>query len=339
MGLQTRRDWLAGAGLAALGLPAAAAEAAARTGWVDDACFDVPAFDATHPEQPRRVRAIRERVHSDAALAARLVRLSPLQGAAVDEAIARVHTAEHVRGIAARHGAAIDALARCAVGAALAAVHAAAASHVQRAFVASRPPGHHASNTGREEGFCFYNNVAIAARQAQRVLGLPRVLIVDWDYHHGDGTERLFYDDPSVLYFSTFDPDAYPRTPDAAARTGSGAGRGATINHPLPRGAGDREVLAVYRDRLVPAADRFRPDLVLVSAGFDSREGDLLGRFAFTDTGYRQMTGIVADIAARHAQGRLVSVLEGGYNPPGLASAAHAHLAALADAGPAPLRR
>lgn len=330
-----RRRWLAaaaGAAATALLRPAAARDLPARTGWVDDAGFDVPAFDARHPEQPRRVQAIRARVRADAALMARLQVLAPLQGAVVDEALARVHSAAHLEGIARRHGPVVDGLARRGTGAALAAVQAVAAGRLANAFVASRPPGHHARNTGQEEGFCFYNHVAVAARHAQRALGLERVLIVDWDYHHGDGTEALFYDDGSVMYFSTFDADAYPRTPDAAARRGEGAGLGATLNHPLPRGATDADVLAVYQRHLLPAAERFRPDLVLVSAGFDSREGDLLGRFAFTDDGFRRMTRLVAGIAARFAGGRLVSVLEGGYHVEGLASAAHAHLQALADA-------
>lgn len=334
-----RRHWLAAAGGAAtaavLGPMPAWAAAAARTGWVDDAGFDVPAFDARHPEQPRRVQAIRARVRADAALMARLQTLAPLQGAVVDEALARVHTAAHIDGIARRHGPVIDRLARTGTGAALAAVQAVVAGRLANAFVASRPPGHHAANTGQEEGFCFNNHVAVAARHAQRALGLARVLIVDWDYHHGNGTEALFYGDDSVMYFSTFDADAYPQTTNAAGRRGEGAGLGHTHNHPLPRGAMDADVLAVYRQHLLPAAERFRPDLVLVSAGFDSREGDLLGRFAFTDEGYRQMTRLVAGIAERHARGRLVSVLEGGYQVEGLASAAHVHLQALAEVGAA----
>lgn len=330
----TRRRWLATAGGAATAMlfaPSRTWSAAPRTGWADDAGFDLPAFDARHPEQPRRVQAIRGRVRADAGLVARLQPLAPLQGAVVDEALARVHTPAHMAGIARHHGPAVDRLARLGTGAALAAVEAVVAGRLANAFVASRPPGHHASNTGREEGFCFYNHVAVAARHAQRALGLARVLIIDWDYHHGDGTEALFYEDGSVMYFSTFDADAYPRTPDAAARRGAGEGTGTTLNHPLPKGATDADVLAVYRQHLLPAAERFRPDLVLVSAGFDSREGDLLGRFAFTDEGYRRMTRLVAGIAARFAKGRLVSVLEGGYHLDGLASAAHAHLQALAE--------
>jgi acetoin utilization deacetylase AcuC-like enzyme len=303
---------------------------AALTGWVDDPCFDTPAFEPSHPEQPNRIQAIRRRVRADEALLRQLQRLAPLQGPVVDTALARVHTPEHLAGIARGYSPAVVALARCGVGAALAAVEAVSAGRLRNVFCASRPPGHHARNTGREEGFCFYNHVAVAARHAQ-ALGHARVLIVDWDYHHGDGTEHLFYEDGSVLYFSTFDADAYPRTPQAAGRQGSGAGLGTTLNHPLPRGATDSDVLAAYTQRLLPAAQRFRPDFVLVSAGFDSRQGDRLGRFDFTDEGFARMTRLVAGIAAQHAQGRLVSVLEGGYHPEGVGLAAHAHLHALAE--------
>jgi acetoin utilization deacetylase AcuC-like enzyme len=340
--LQGRRRWLRQAPGQALQLslamaawtttPHARAGVPARTGWVDAPCFDTPAFEPGHPEHPGRAQAIRQQVRADTALLQRLQPLAPLQGDGVSQALARVHTPAHVQAIAERHGPAVDALARCGVGAALAAVEAVGCGRVANAFVASRPPGHHASNTGREEGFCFYNNVAVAARHAQQVLGCRRVLIVDWDYHHGDGTEALFYEDGSVFYFSTFDADAYPRTPDAARRSGRGAGLGTTLNQPLPRGATDADVLAVYAERLAPAAERFRPDFVLVSAGFDSRAGDRLGRFAFTDEGFARMTSFVAALAARHAGGRLVSVLEGGYNPSGVARATQAHLHALADA-------
>ena len=320
---------------AALPLHAARAQAAdpprARTGWVADPRFDLVAFGPRHPEQPQRVQAIQAALARTPGLQPRLVNLEPRDDSTVETAIARVHTREHVEGIRSRYDRDINTLARAAVGAALAAVEAVHAKRIVNAFVATRPPGHHATNTGREEGFCFFNTVAVAARHAQRQLGHARVLIIDWDYHHGNGTEALFYDDPSVFYFSTFDADAYPRT-GAPERTGTGAGTGFTSNHPLKCGATDDDVLAIYTTKLVAVADRFRPDFVLVSAGFDSRVDDLLGCFRFTDDGYRRMTGIVADIARRHCAGRLVSCLEGGYNVPGLASAAIAHTAALADA-------
>jgi acetoin utilization deacetylase AcuC-like enzyme len=203
-----------------------------------------------------------------------------------------------------------------------------AARRVRNAFVCSRPPGHHARNSGREEGFCFFNHVAIGARHAQRRHGWRRVLIADWDYHHGDGTESLFYDDPTVLVFSTHDVNAYPRT-GFASRTGSGAGDGFNINVPLACGATDDDIAAAFERQLVPAASRFRPDIVLISAGFDSRAGDRLGCFAIGDDGFARLTRIVMKIADTHCAGRIVSVLEGGYQSAGLASAVLAHVDAL----------
>lgn len=322
------------AGLAALSAPPHVCGADAsrrRTGWVRDPRFDLAAFGPRHPEQPQRVQAIQAALARQPALESRLSALGPLDDAAVDAAIARVHTREHVEGIRSRYDRDINTLARTAVGAALAAVEAVHARRIVNGFVATRPPGHHAANTGREEGFCFFNTVAVAARHVQRQLGHARVLIVDWDYHHGNGTEALFYDDPSVFYFSTFDANAYPRT-GLAERIGTGAGTGFTANHPLACGASDDDVLAIYATKLVPIAERFRPNFVLISAGFDSRVDDLLGCFRFSDDGYRRMTGIVTDIARRHCAGRVVSCLEGGYNLPGLASAAIAHTHALVDA-------
>jgi acetoin utilization deacetylase AcuC-like enzyme len=314
--------------------PATGGQERALTGWVTDPRFDLPAFGPRHPEQPRRVQAIQAALARDPALVSRVERLALPSDAAIEEAIARIHTPAHVEGIRSRYDPEINTLARAAVGGALAAVEAVHARRIINGFAAVRPPGHHAANTGREEGFGFFNTIAVAARHVQRRLGYGRVLIIDWDYHHGDGTEALFYEDPSVFYFSTFDPDAYPGT-GSPLRKGSGAGTGFTANHPLRCGATDEDVLAIYRDHLIPVADRFRPDFVLVSAGFDSRVDDLLGCFRFTDDGYRRMTGVVADIARRHCGGRLVSCLEGGYNVAGLASAAMAHTAVLVQAAAA----
>ncbi len=153
---------------------------------------------------------------------------------------------------------------------------------------------------------------------------------MDWDFHHGNGTEWAFYDDPTVLFFSTHAHYAFPGT-GTANKIGRGEGKGFNLNVPLPHGAGDREILAAFAERFVPAADGFRPDLVLVSAGFDSREGDLLGDFSVTDGGFAELTKLVMSVAAEHAGCRLVSVLEGGYHTEGLARAVEAHLEGLLD--------
>jgi acetoin utilization deacetylase AcuC-like enzyme len=212
-----------------------------------------------------------------------------------------------------------------AVGGVLNAVDAVLAGDARNAFCAVRPPGHHA-NAGRGMGFCLFNNVAIAARYAQRRHSVGRVLIVDWDVHHGNGTQDIFYQDPSVFFFSSHQWPLYPGT-GRADETGEGPGEGTTMNFPFPAGSGRREILGAVENHLLPAAERFRPDLVLISAGFDSRLGDLLGRFTLTDEDFADLTRAVMGIN----DGRLISVLEGGYNLDGLASAAAAHVAALLD--------
>lgn len=322
---------LAGAAASAVGAGMMAGRAWAKpmqpgsTGWVWDDIFLTPFFSPTHPEQPERVAAIRRTVAARG-LARELVPL-PLRAVAEDE-LRLIHTDAHMAGIRARHGETIDRLGRAGVGAALAACDAVHARKVRNAFVCSRPPGHHARNDGEEVGFCLYNNVAIATRYLQRRLGYKRILIVDWDYHHGDGTEHFFYDDPSVLFFDTHDWRAYPRTGDPARR-GAGQAVGTKINVDLPCGATDAQMLAAYDERLMPAADAFKPEFVLVSAGFDSRMEDKLGCFGITDDGYRQMTDRVRAIARRHCGDRVVSVLEGGYNFEGIASGVATHVAAL----------
>jgi acetoin utilization deacetylase AcuC-like enzyme len=200
----------------------------------------------------------------------------------------------------------------------------------RRVFSAVRPPGHHAS-AGKGMGFCIFNNAAVAARYVQKRYGLGRVLIVDWDVHHGNGTQDIFYRDGSVFYFSTHQWPWYPWT-GAAEETGEGDGEGTTLNVPLPAGSGDRELIEAFNSKLRPAMDRFRPEFVLISAGFDSRTGDPLGRFRVTDIGFGKLTEIIMAIARNHAAGRLVSVLEGGYSLEGLASAVSAHLRALLEA-------
>ena len=217
--------------------------------------------------------------------------------------------------------------ARRAAGLVLGALDSIFAREVQNAFCLVRPPGHHAS-AARGMGFCLFNNVAIAARYAQRVHGVERVLIADWDVHHGNGTQDVFYEDGSVLFFSTHQSPWYPGT-GARGETGGGAGRGATINCPLPAGSGRAEILDAFLTQLLPAAEKFRPDLVILSAGFDSRIDDPLGQFRLTDQDFVELTKMMLDVADQYCDGRLLSVLEGGYNLEGLALAGEAHVRAL----------
>ncbi|MDP9291188.1 MAG: histone deacetylase [Verrucomicrobiota bacterium] len=213
-------------------------------------------------------------------------------------------------------------------GSVLAAIDTVVDGRVQNAFCVVRPPGHHAT-ADRGMGFCILNNVAVAARYAQRRHGIGKVLIVDWDVHHGNGTQDIFYEDGSVLFFSTHQAPWYPGT-GARDETGAGAGIGMTLNSPLPAGAGRMEIFAAFEQLLLPAAENFRPELVLISAGFDSRIGDPLGGFKLSDDDFADLTRFVMEIARRHAEGRVVSVLEGGYKLSGLSAAATTHVAALA---------
>jgi acetoin utilization deacetylase AcuC-like enzyme len=291
-----------------------------------------------HPESPARFDAAIQGL-DHAGLLPRFHRI-PVRRASPDE-IALCHTAQYIR-IVERDFAAgarelstgdtsigprsLD-IALNAVGGVLNAIDAVIAGPHRRALSIVRPPGHHATRR-RGMGFCIFNNIAIAARYAQRRHSIGRVLIADWDVHHGNGTQDIFYSDGSVLFFSTHQYPWYPGT-GAANERGEGKGEGLIVNCPFPAGAGRDQVLGAFRDYLVPAAARFRPDLVLISAGFDSRRGDPLGHFTLDDADFADLTTLMLEIAGQYAAGRLLSVLEGGYNLPGLGAALAAHAAAL----------
>lgn len=295
------------------------------TGLVIDDRYLLHTMGRGHPESPERLKAIHQKLKSSGLRqSARLISPSvdPLSY------IRTVHPESHINRIA--NQAPHESICRLAVSGALAAVNAVCTGEVTNAFCALRPPGHHASDKG-EHGFCFYNNVAIAARYAQKKYKLTRILIVDWDYHHGNGTEWAFYDDPTVLFFSTHALYAFPGT-GAPDKIGKGMGKGFNINVPLPHGADDKRILKAFTERLVPAANTFRPDLVLISAGFDSRKDDLLGDFAVTDQGFAELTKLVMSIAATYSRSRIVSLLEGGYNTEGLALAVESHVKTLLGA-------
>lgn len=214
-----------------------------------------------------------------------------------------------------------------AVGGVLNAVDAVMQGRMRNAFCAVRPPGHHA-RPAQGMGFCLFNNIAIGARHAQKKHGAEKVLIVDWDVHHGNGTQDIFYEDGSVLFFSTHQSPWYPHT-GHAEETGAGRGKNCVINSPLPAGSGMKEIGAAFMDRLIPAAQKFKPDLVMISAGFDSRKGDPLGHFQLTDPDFAVLTKWLMQFADETCGGRIVSVLEGGYNVAGLAAGVSTHLRAL----------
>jgi len=200
----------------------------------------------------------------------------------------------------------------CAAGGVLAAVEAVMKKEVDNAFALVRPPGHHATHD-RAMGFCIFNNVAIAARFALSKFNLKRVLIADFDVHHGNGTQDAFYADHEVLYFSTHQFPHYPGT-GWMDETGTGAGEGTTVNFPMTAGWGDEEYLRAFNEVLVPVARRFRPQIILVSAGFDAHWADQLAMMKVSITGFVQLTRILKELAAELCQGRLVFALEGGYN-------------------------
>lgn len=297
-----------------------------KTGLLLDDDFILHHISPDHPESPRRYLAIRQKI-VDLGLIEQTVAIQPRQD--IENWLPLVHSESHIKAIKSGYGDTHHYVSKATAGV-LGAIDQVCTGHIGNAFCASRPPGHHAMNTGREEGFCYYNHIAIAARYAQHQYKIKKILIVDWDYHHGNGTEAVFYNDPDVLFFSTHDYYAYPLTGDPARR-GEGAGEGYTINVHMDCGDGDMEFIDVFNSMLVPAADKFEPELILISAGFDSREDDLLGCHKVTDQGYAKLTRIVKQLADKHCQGRLVSILEGGYNIAGNASASAAHLSALME--------
>jgi acetoin utilization deacetylase AcuC-like enzyme len=219
--------------------------------------------------------------------------------------------------------------AQFAAGGVLNAVDAVMTKKVRNAFCATRPPGHHATPS-RGMGFCIYNNVAIAARYAQKKYAVKRVLIVDWDYHHGNGTQDTFYEDDSVVIFDTHHYGAYPGTGNPS-ETGRGKAVGTKWNVPMSPGAGDKEFLDVFKARLTTVARASRPDLILISAGFDGMRNDLLGVFDITPDGFAALTRVVVDLADELCEGRIVSVLEGGYHLDGLAASVVAHVKTLQE--------
>ncbi len=245
----------------------------------------------------------------------------------VEPWIKTLHTDSHINSLKKNDPIAHKVAEACVRGC-LAAVDKVVNNKMDNAFCLSRPPGHHALNTGQENGFCYYNTIAIAARYAQMKYKLKKIAIIDWDYHHGNATEAMFYDDPSVLFFSTHDYFAYPGTGDPA-RKGSGDGLGYNINVHLPCGTGDSKILDAYENSCVPAVEKFEPDMIFISAGFDSRVNDPLGCFDVTDDGYIELTKMLMQLANKQCEGRIVSLLEGGYNLQGIASAITAHVKTL----------
>jgi acetoin utilization deacetylase AcuC-like enzyme len=305
------------------------------TGFFTDDLF-LEHITGAHPEQPARISVARERLERQHYFGS-LIQLT--RRFATDEELKLVHPAEHidrVRAISERGGGMLDPdtvvsrrsdeAARLAVGAALQAVDGIASGTIERAFVLARPPGHHAL-AGRAMGFCLFSTIAICARYAQQH-GFAKVAILDWDVHHGNGTEAIFYDDPTVFFTSIHQYPFYPGT-GAASDTGTGAGAGFTLNVPMRGGSDDADYERQLVNVMLPALERFQPDILLLSAGFDAHRADPLGGMYLSTEMFARMTVLVRDFATQHCGGRIISLLEGGYDLAALADSVEVHLAGL----------
>ncbi len=311
-----------------------------KTAFLYDPVFLEHQTGRGHPERPQRLTAIMERIECNGTLD-RCLRLEVPDVSR--KALLRVHEEayiDHIAGMSSTgdifsedadtvggpdtYRAAIK-----AAGAAQRAIDAVVSGEAANAFCAVRPPGHHAERD-HAKGFCYFNNVAVAARHAKDSYGIKRVAIIDWDIHHGNGTQHTFYDDPSVFYFSIHQYPHYPGT-GRADEKGAGKGTGFTMNVPVAAGSGDTEFMEAFTHKLIPAMNSFKPELVIVSAGFDAHEDDPLSYTNVTTAGFVTLTRHVVDIARRHCAGRLVSVLEGGYVLNVLASCVSAHIGVLLE--------
>lgn len=314
-----------------------------------------------HPERPDRLRAIFAAVREAGMIDSpnplcdeylqfdlkdrkypRLVELEPRNARLQD--LLRVHPRRHIDRvrIASESGGMLDSgdttvcaasykVALLAAGACLTCVDAVMTGKVDRAFAAVRPPGHHAEPNA-SMGFCLFSNIAIAARYAQRKYHLKRIGIVDFDVHHGNGTQAVFFTDDSVLFLSLHeDPHVIYPGSGYDWEIGGGKAKGYTVNIPLPPRAGDKAYLWAMEETVVPKLDAFRPELLLISAGFDAHKGDPLADMELSDNGYYRMTRMLAEVADRHCKGRIISALEGGYNLKALGRSVVHHLLALAE--------
>jgi acetoin utilization deacetylase AcuC-like enzyme len=302
---------------------------------VSDFAFDKHDTGLGHPEQPARNKAVL-RALDNAGISDNFLKVKPRP--CEDDDILRVHSGKYLNTVKAdvKSGgtrlstgdttichASLD-IGRLSAGATLAALDEVLGGKASNAFCVVRPPGHHAT-PDKGMGFCLFNNIAIAARYAQKKHDVGKILIVDWDVHHGNGTQDVFYEDETVYFFSTHQSPWYPGT-GKLEETGKGKGLGSTLNRPYPAGSGREKIVGnAFGQDLLVAMNRFRPELILISAGFDSRIGDPLGQFRLNDDDFTSLTGIILDLAEESADGKVVSVLEGGYDLDGLGKATVSH--------------
>ena len=289
-----------------------------------------------HPERPDRLRRVLQALEHPR-FSALLRDLAPL---ATEDQLARVHPPEYIRAIldiSPEPGQRINLdadtvmspgsreAALRAAGAAIMAVDAVMQGWAKQVFVAARPPGHHAERD-RPMGFCLFANAAIAARHAQAQYGLTRVAVVDFDVHHGNGTQDIFQADPTLFYASSHQYPCYPGTGAAEER-----GVGNIVNAPLPPGAGSAQFREAWDLLILPELDRFAPNLLIVSAGFDAHKADPLAQLRLEAPDFAWLTTRLMDVARTHCEGRIVSLLEGGYDLDALAESAAAHVGALME--------
>lgn len=305
-----------------------------NTGIVKDRRYLRHGADFTHPETPLRLASIYEMLDNPD-MGWKFFSIDARE--ATREELERVHRPSYIDYIASTAGIKMSVLdpdtvataetydvARLAAGGVISAIDSVVAKEADNAFALVRPPGHHAQ-AATAAGFCIFNNIAIGARHALARCGMDRVLIVDWDLHHGNGTQEAFYDDRQVLYFSTHQFPGYPGT-GSLDEMGKGMGLGYTLNVPLRPGADDGLYVRLFRDILAPVALSFKPDIILVSAGFDIYVADPLGDMKVTPEGFAGLTRILLNLAEECCGGRLVVVLEGGYHIQGLTKCVRAVL-------------
>ncbi|KAA5543067.1 histone deacetylase [Roseiconus nitratireducens] len=292
-----------------------------------------------HPENAGRLRAVTARLQENK-LDQRCTR--PVWKSVSHEQLMRVHDKDQidaVESLAEMGGGMLDPdtivsrrsydVAKMAAGAACDAVRRVVAGEDKTALCLVRPPGHHATDT-KAMGFCLMNNIAVAARFATTELDLDRVMIVDWDVHHGNGTQDIFWEDPHVGFLSMHRFPFYPGS-GTADETGGGAGKGTTVNLPIRFGTARQDQLKGFRAEVEALADKIKPQLILVSAGFDSHVDDPIGSLELESEDFSELTQIVLDVAKTHADGRVVSILEGGYNPVALGESVECHLEKLLE--------
>ncbi len=294
-----------------------------RLGLVWDPVFLEHITDEGHPEHPRRLRILYDLL-KNATLSRHIATIAPRR--ATDHEILGVHSPAYlkkVKGTAAFPSSTLSAdtlacdrtydVASMAAGGTISAIEQVLARRVSHALVLARPPGHHAERS-RAMGYCIFNNVAIGAVTARKEMGVERVMVIDWDLHHGNGTQHIFDRDPSVFFFSSHQFPHYPGT-GHLTETGMGPGEGTTLNVPLGKGWTDGDFIALYRRLLPPVTHGFAPQLILVSAGFDLHTGDPLGGMKVTPAGFAGLTRLIVDLAGEACEGRVVFCLEGGYDP------------------------